>query len=178
MHRRFAILLLLAFVLPALADGVDRYGDPLPGGAIARLGSIRFTHAASIDQFAFAADGKTIVFVGRDGVVGRWDANTGQELKRFSISPQTYPRGLLLSADGTLLVTSLANQGLVVWDTAAGKELRRVPGSAGLNPLLAWLKDGQSVLALDNMATVHLYDLFAGREQLRWPASTESASLV
>src|SRR6266404_6320018 len=174
MLRRLVPLLLLAIAISARAEspGVDRFGDPLPDGAIARLGSVRFTHSAGLEQFAFAADSKTIVFFGRDNIAGRWDAESGKELSHVQLQRSSL-RGTLISGDGAVLVTTSPSQGLFVWDTATGKELRRLPAINGPNPLMAWLKDGRSLLIIDNNGAVHVCDVVDGRELSRWPASTE-----
>ena len=38
----------------------DLYGDPLPDGAVARLGTLRWRAAKGVEALAFAPDGNTI----------------------------------------------------------------------------------------------------------------------
>jgi hypothetical protein len=70
-HRLlFALLLPLTAVAVEPERGpmphlVDLYGDPLPEGAVARLGSVRLRHPG-LKDFAFLADGRTVVTVGED----------------------------------------------------------------------------------------------------------------
>src|SRR5262249_17303614 len=60
----------------------DRYGDPLPEYALARLGTVRFRHNRGVDGLALSPDGKT-VFGGGGRSVRAWDAATGKERRRF-----------------------------------------------------------------------------------------------
>src|SRR5215510_1053085 len=78
----------------------DLYGDPLPTGALVRLGTIRFRHDGRMLAVAYAADGKSLVTASEDKTVRRWDAVTGKELKRFPA-----PGFAALSADGTLFLS-------------------------------------------------------------------------
>lgn len=79
---------------------VDRYGDSLPAGAIARLGTTRFRHGGSVLAVAYAADGKSLVTASEDETVRRWDAVSGKELARFAA-----PGFAALSPDGSLFVS-------------------------------------------------------------------------
>src|SRR6516225_12211195 len=66
---------------------VDLYGDPLPAGAIARLGTLRLRN---VDDFylrdqpslAWTPDGRFLVS-GGGGRAVVWDAETGKEIRRF-----------------------------------------------------------------------------------------------
>src|SRR5262245_8885314 len=62
----------------------DSFGDPLPAGAISRMGTVRFRHGGRITQIAFSPDGKTIYSAGPDDkLVRAWEAANGRELRQF-----------------------------------------------------------------------------------------------
>src|SRR5262249_12046950 len=56
----------------------DKHGDPLPSGAVARLGTLRFRHWAPVGDVAYSSDGKQLATAGTvDQQVRLWDATTG-----------------------------------------------------------------------------------------------------
>src|ERR1700735_3060800 len=76
----------------------DRYGDPLPKGAVIRLGTVRFNHplASSID---FSSDGRFLASGGADKRIRLWNPNTGKEI-RILEGNSSSPSIIALSADG------------------------------------------------------------------------------
>src|SRR5688572_27865647 len=63
-------------------QAVDQYGDPLPPGARARLGSGRFRHGGPVASLVALPGGKTLVSLSGSRV-HVWDAATGKELRNF-----------------------------------------------------------------------------------------------
>src|SRR5437660_539933 len=59
---------------------LDQYGDPLPPGAVARIGSSRFRQHDPI-QVLFARDGKTLFSVNGDGALVQWGVGSGRALR-------------------------------------------------------------------------------------------------
>src|SRR5262249_9104246 len=122
----FAIAVCLLGTGLALPQGqvpaVDLHGDPLPAGAVARLGSVAFYHEFA-HQIAYSGNGK-ILASSDDRIIRLWDAATGRGLGQYQGG-----RAFALSADGTRLAASatVPDKGLLsIWDTASGKELRQL----------------------------------------------------
>src|SRR5262249_9125895 len=89
-RTRFLLVLVIAFDLymPAALHAqeggpprLDRFGDPLPVGALARLGSLRF-HRCSCA--AYSTDGKIIVTADGDEL-NLWDAATSRNIRRLPL---------------------------------------------------------------------------------------------
>jgi WD40 repeat protein len=101
---------------PAGQPGLDADGDPLPAGAVARLGTARLRHAGRITDLRFTPDGKALLSASNDGSVRLWDAATGRELRRW-----LGDNAGCFSPDGKLLATW--GKTAHVWDVATGQEL-------------------------------------------------------
>ena len=63
----------------ATAAGVDQYGDPLPAGAVARMGTLRWRHGNAVTFVGFTQGHKQVVTACQDGIFHVWDAATGKE---------------------------------------------------------------------------------------------------
>jgi RNA polymerase sigma factor (sigma-70 family) len=134
----------------------DAWGDPLPEGAIARLGTMRFNHGDGLSTLHFTSDGKTIVSVGK-GMVRRWDAATGRELGQFAADKGTFDDEAVLAADGKTLTIlsqdSSSGDTLRVWDLARGTCVRTLSLPLRRNE---WSVDRRNALSPDGrLCAIH-----------------------
>jgi hypothetical protein len=128
----------------AKAARTDRFGDPLPEGAVARLRTVA-ARPRGILAVAFSPDGATIVSGGEDGQVCLWDAATGSETRQFRAHDERVD-GLAMSPDGKMLATCSHDRSVRLWDLASGRERRRFCTSDGWVSAVAWSPDS-TVLA-------------------------------
>src|SRR4051794_19800499 len=82
----------------------DQYGDPLPRGATARFGSLRWRTNCAIETVAVSPDGKQVAAIDMHGLVSVRDGATGRELYKFKGS-STGEESLAFSPDGRYLAT-------------------------------------------------------------------------
>ncbi len=147
LHRWSALLacLMLSLTLneaseaaapPDKAALLDRYGDPLPPGAVARLGTLRLRHGRPIVSVAFSPDGKTLASACEDGAARLWDVALGVEVR--SLDNCGSLNSIAFSPDGKTLVGegNPFTQPIFFWDAGSGKRLRTLgehpPGRGGV----------------------------------------------
>jgi WD40 repeat protein len=181
--RRHRILLACTFLLAVLAAGAgqgqpaaqDLYGDLLPPGAVARLGTVRFRHDSTIVFAAFVPGGKQVVSVSDDGVLFVWEFPSGKELRRLDrLGGGAFLTAATLSPDGKHLTVFGGDGFLRIWDWANGKEIGKVAQvGAGPKPLPGNLQatgepvyspDGKTLLVFGGSRLLQLVDLQAAKE--------------
>jgi RNA polymerase sigma factor (sigma-70 family) len=158
--------------------GVDRFGDPLPAGAMTRLGTVRFRHDGyGVNGLAFLPDGKTLVTSSGNGWVRFWEASSGKLLREFH-TDKLELRGLALSRDGKYLAIGgfMVGGGSDPWlgfvrvlDTATGKEVRSFsrPERDGNHCSLVFTPDAKFLASLGGAGAVRIEEIATGTELLR-----------
>ena len=139
------------------ASKVDRYGDPLPEGAIARLGTTRFRHNyfggnwTTVRRVLYSPDGRSLVTVAA-GEAHVWDVASPHLIRTIEADlAELSPDGKTLFAAKSA-VHSFADPkpgNLRAIDFSSGRDLRQVGTAAG-EPcdLLTVSPDGKSVAAV------------------------------
>jgi WD40 repeat protein len=172
---------------PEAKPAVDLHGDPLPFGALARIGTVRFRyHATSV---AWSPDGKLLAAGGADNQIRLLDAETGKELRRFAgHRPRTFhpafnPKNgafdalvdsvgegdvttVAFSPDGKTLASGGWDETVRLWDVETGKERRSfLAHQDGLVAAVRFSPDGKYLASRGgNDGVVRLWDAATGAE--------------
>jgi WD40 repeat protein len=167
----------------------DRFEDPLPYGATARLGTVRFRHDSSCA--AYSPDGKIIASGGNDNHIRLFDAKTGKEIRTLAgHQPRTYtaPKQLNSANDllvenvgkGTVTAVAFSPDGKVLasggwddmvrlWDVETGDEIRHLLGHRGMVASVVYSPDGKYLATRGGIdGAVKLWEPNTGRELQRY----------
>jgi WD40 repeat protein len=140
----------------------DRYGDPLPRGAVMRLGTLRYCQPFPAG-LAFSPDGKMLASGGVDNRIRFWDPDTGKELRTLE-GHKNQVNCIAFSGDGKWLASGSQDHELMLWDVDAGKLQRRFDGHDAPIELLALSPDGKVLASSCLAGTLRLWDTQAGKE--------------
>jgi RNA polymerase sigma factor (sigma-70 family) len=155
---------------PQRADRRDAYGDPLPEGVRARLGTSRLRPSYEIYNLAFAPDSKTLATGGYE-CVHIWDAATGQTVRSLPM-PGGLVRPLAFAPNGQMLAAGGLGPAIRLWDVGTGAVVREIRGYGGKVVSLVFSPDGRTLVSGTTDGTVRLWDVATGEEagRLEQPA--------
>jgi WD40 repeat protein len=171
--RACAAVIALAVALMLLAEGraaappqrplrVDIQGNPLPRGALARMGTLAGRPPGWIASFALSPDGKTLAVCNNDkkSEVYLVSLTTGKVLRVFSGHSHSLT-SVGFSADGKSVV-SADTDGLVrFWAVETGKEVWRARGDRSVETVVV-SPDGK-MLATAELGPIRLRDATTGK---------------
>jgi len=150
------------------APAVDLYGDPLPTGALARLGTARWRHGGITGFVVYLPDGKRLISASHDGVFHVWEYPSGKEIQRFGPGVQEpvpppirfrdFAIPVAVSADCKILAYYHDESEVRVYEVSTGKTLATLKHKGRISSQLAISPDGQHVAVRSFRGLVTIWD--------------------
>lgn len=174
--RILTFFVLLAALSHADEPALDMLGDPLPPGAVQRLGTDRMLYER-IGGFCYLADGRAAVATGSR--IEILDLTNGARLAVREI-PGTFLRSPSCAGNGQwVLAADTGNNVVIVWDVGEKRALRQWPTGQSNLVSLCVSPDGQRVLTAGRFPpTLKEWDLADGRPRFSIAGSTEGFSIA
>jgi WD40 repeat protein len=140
----------------------DRYGDPLPEGAIARLGTVRWRHDGGVGHVVFSPDDKILAAGGNETFL--FDVRTGKQLRCLPAMPRgKWGKAIHFSHDGKTLLVAGAEE-ISFWDVATGKQVRSLPrGDFPMGLGVCFSPDGKLLARTSHLDQAYLVDVGTGK---------------
>ena len=117
-----------------------------------------------ISALAFSPD-RTLLAAGIHSQIRLWEVDTGNTLlsvstehKRGNMRFQSYPKPLMFSPDGTILVNGLAHGAIQLWDVTTADAIAVLDGHTQEVETLAFSPDGQTLVSTAMDGTILLWD--------------------
>ena len=119
-----------------------------------------------IQSIAFSPDGRQVLTAGMDPTLRLWDASTGRLAANLR---RPWPGGALGGLPSRRHPDRFRwpRPEVLIWDTATGEELVRLPGHASYVFSLAFSPDGETLVSGSGDSTVRLWDAFPVARRLQ-----------
>ena len=168
MHRSRLPAVIPLLVATGWPSAVGRADDPLPPGAVARLGTLDLGPLGAKD-FHFAAGGKTFHAAVAGPAVVHWDAATGRRLRVVPL-PGLAASWPWVSPDGGTAVVEQDGGARHVVDVATGRTRFVLPSWVTLwDRGEPFSPDGRFLAAFGPSRRVHVWDTTTGEERVIGP---------
>ncbi|MBI1916041.1 MAG: hypothetical protein HYS12_15100 [Planctomycetes bacterium] len=148
---------------------LDRYGDPLPSGAVARLGTVRLLGGNGICDMVFSPDGKLLASGSVSGPLYLWDGSTGREVRQLvgdedEDNPLSRMHLSLVFSPNSRLLFAGSDRGVHVWEVSTGKVRRPLRKDTGAVHGLACSPDGKRLATAGADGCIRLWEVASGKE--------------
>lgn len=178
--RFLSLLFALALCGEIIADDhVDLYGDPLPDGATARLGTVHYRGLSGSGRIEFLPDGRTLLGSNRDQLV--WvDVPSGRTVRTLDIDTEN-TRLLAVNADCSLAAVTTrtiledlneSTNGVAIVETDSGArtdlQVRGETARFGIQSA-CFTPDGQRLLTGEYQGIIRVWSVETGREERSQP---------
>jgi WD40 repeat protein len=185
-HRRHSLSLVASLALGAAVSlgqssvvgqtiPTDRHGDPLPPGALARMGTTRLRGLGYRIAGAFSPDGKVLA-IRTSGTFGGeillWEIPSGRLIRRFA-GLGSWNGDISFSPNGKILAVS-DEKSVSLVDPVTGKQLRRLPAHSESLACFAFSPDSRAVATAGGERfrgkdfAIRLWDVASGLERRRF----------
>ena len=131
--------------------------DPLPPGAVCRLGPVRHFASAQTGFVAFSADGKRLFAAAGEHTTHVWDWPVVKPPRTLSRPGERVTTRAVPSADGKTLAYGTTDSAVLLADAATGAVRRSVAIPRGAVQEVAFAADGTRFAAFDTNAILHLW---------------------
>jgi RNA polymerase sigma factor (sigma-70 family) len=155
-------------VRSASRPGLDLYDDPLPKGALARLGSLRGRLNSGMGKkVEFTADGKWLITCADDGSIRFWSPTDGKEYRPTWLreANDTHYRNFALAGDGEQIAT-YDGKDLVVRNIHSGRLtfLSECDADSPNAIPICFAPNRPAVAIVTNNGSIKLFDTAAGKK--------------
>lgn len=146
---------------------LDRYGDPLPFGALARLGTQRLRHAGTVNTVAFTPDGKLLISAGDDCIIRFWDTLNGRRLLELR-GHAGYVSRVAVAPSGRTLASTSSDGSVRLWEIATGRQLWSSAANGCPIDSVAFAPDGNSLIWGDRAGTIKCWEVGSEKGLRQW----------
>jgi WD40 repeat protein len=171
-HGDWVCAVALGPTFPVIAsgggDGSIKLWNAKTGAALTTLKG----HAGSVVALAFSPKAKLLASGSWDEAKGTgelkvWDLEPGPKELTEKFNLQGHGKGVTcvaFSPDGRTLASGGADQKIILWDPATGKQQREIAAHRAVVRCLAFAPDGQKLASGGNDNLIHLWDAQTGKE--------------